>query len=86
MRSKRISLILGLDYQIINIKSSTKTDHSLLKSYLADDLSVSKNMLSYYLRTDVKIDEHFSAFMSHHLIQIERPFFSYLTIGINYSK
>lgn len=86
MRSKRISLVIGLDYQILNIKTTTKTDHSLIKSYLADDLSVSKNMLSYYLRTDVKIDEHFSAFLSHHIIQIERPFFSYLTLGINYNK
>lgn len=86
MRSKRISLITGVDYQFLHIANTTKTEHTLLKSYLAEDHTVNKKMLSYYLRTDVKIDEHFSAFMSHHLIQIERPFFSYLTIGINYNK
>lgn len=86
MRSKRISLVTGLDCQFLHISNTTKTEHSLLKSYLADDLTVNKQMWSYYLRTDVKIDAHFSAFMSHHLIQVERPFLSYLTIGINYSK
>lgn len=84
--SNRISLITGVDYQFLHIENTTKTDNPLLKSYLADDYTINKKMLSYYLRTDVKITEHFSTFLSHHLIQVERPFFSYLTLGISYSK
>ncbi len=84
LKSRKLQFITGSTYQMLTIINETKTSNQLIKSYLEDDLALYKNMVSYYLRTEYRLKTKYTIFLSHHIIQVDRPFFSYLTLGASY--